>query len=212
MAQIAMTRGELIEKISRQIHGGFAPTDSQITDALINSYISDAIAAVTVKNYRESIEVDNIESIGDAFYSSFKGIPIAKDNDTGYFYSTLPSQPVSLPRGLGIANVTFSGLTGSTASAVGIKPHEIDFLDIMPANPNKVLFWCEGTKIWMKSPFDLLGKTLRVRMVAPYETDSTAILTLPPEYVMDVINIVTANLLKEIQIPKDVSNDGINVK
>lgn len=207
-----MTRKVLIEQIRRLYYGGTPSDDSNLTEKEVNQYINQAIAYIAKVNYTDSIKIDGIENVSDAFYTTFKNITVAKDNDTGYYYATLPHPPVGLSRGYGIASVTFPVNTGLAKAPTAVSPREVDYIEQIKLPPSKIFYWAEGGKLWMKSYTNLVGKFAIVRMISSENSDLTAELNVPAEYISDMINWIIDQLKLRKQMPEDTTNDGIDNK
>jgi hypothetical protein len=162
-------------------------------------------------NYTDAIKLDGIETVSDAFYSTFKNLALALDTDTGYYYLTLPHPPLGLSRGYGISSVTFHVSTGLAKAPIPISPRELDLMDNMKRPPSKIFYWAEGSKLWFKSPYyNLTGKNAIVRMVSAENTDLSAELNVPAEYISDMINWIMNQLKIRKQMPEDTTNDGLD--
>jgi len=207
-----MTRKVLIEQIRRLYYGGIPSDDSNLTEKEVNHYINQAIAYIAKANYTDSIKIDGIETVSDAFYTTFKNLLVAKDNDTGYYYATLPEPPIGLARGYGIASVTFPINTGLAKAPTAVSPREVDYIEQIKLPPSKIFYWAEGNKLWMKSYTNLIGKYAIVRMISSENSDMTAELNVPAEYISDMINWIMNQLRVRKQMPEDTTNDGIDTK
>lgn len=207
-----MTRKVLIEQIRRLYYGGTPSDDSNLTEKEVNHYINQAIAYIAKVNYTDSIKIDGIETVSDAFYTTFKNLAVAKDNDTGYYYATLPHPPLGLSRGYGISSVTFPINTGLAKAPTAVSPREVDYIEQIKLPPSKIFYWAEGGKLWMKSYTNLVGKFAIVRMISAENSDMTSELNVPAEYISDMINWVMNQLKIRKQMPEDTTNDGIDNK
>jgi hypothetical protein len=207
-----MTRKVLIEQIRRLYYGGTPSDDSNLTEKEVNHYINQAIAYIAKVNYTDSIKIDGIETVSDAFYTTFKNLLVAKDNDTGYYYATLPQPPIGLARGYGISSVTFPINTGLAKAPTAVSPREVDYIEQIKLPPSKIFYWAEGNKLWMKSYTNLIGKYAIVRMISAENSDMTAELNVPSEYISDMINWIMNQLRVRKQMPEDTTNDGIDTK
>ena len=107
-----MNRSQFIELVRRNYYNGIPSSDAELTPEEVDLYVDAAVGRAVTINYREAIELDGIETIGDVFYSTFKGFTIAKDNDTGYYYIDLPQAPLASKRGYNIATLTFPVSSG----------------------------------------------------------------------------------------------------
>lgn len=206
-----MTRRVLIEQIRRLYYGGVPSDDANLTEKEVNVYINQAIAYMAKVNYTDSIKIEGIETVSDAFYATFKNLTLTKDNDTGYWYTTLPHPPVGLSRGYGISSVTFAVSTGLAKAPVAISPREIDIMDNIKKPPSKIFYWAEGGKLFFKSPYyNLNGKSPIVRMVSTESTDLDSELTIPTEYISEMVNWIMTQLRMRKAVVEDNTNDGLD--
>lgn len=201
-----MTRNELIAQIRRMYYGGLPSEEASLRPLEVNQYINEAIAYIAKINYTDSIKLDGVETVSDAFYTTFKNLAITKDTDTGYYSTTLPHPPLGLSRGYGISSVTFPVSSGSLAKApTPISPREIEYIEQIKTPPSKVFYWAEGDKLWFKSYTNLVGKFAIVRMISQENTDLNAELNVPGEYIPDMINWI----MSQLNIRKQMSEDSI---
>lgn len=207
-----MTRRVLIEQIRRLYYGGTPSDDANLTENEVNTYINQAIAYFAKVNYSDAINLDGIETVGDAFYSTFKNLAITRDNDTGYYSTTLPHPPLGLARGYGISTVTFPVSTGLAKAPTPISPREVDYIEQVKLPPSKIFYWAEGNKLWFKSYTNLVGKFAIVRMITAENSDKTAELNVPAEYISDIINWIMNQLRVRKGMPEDTTNDGLDTK
>jgi hypothetical protein len=207
-----MTRRVLIEQIRRLYYGGTPSDDANLTENEVNIYINQAIAYFAKVNYSDAINLDGIETVGDAFYSTFKNLAITKDNDTGYYSTTLPHPPLGLARGYGISTVTFPVSTGLAKAPTPISPREVDYIEQIKLPPSKIFYWAEGNKLWFKSYTNLVGRFAIVRMITAENSDKTAELNVPVEYISDIINWIMNQLRVRKGMPEDTTNDGLDTK
>ena len=207
-----MTRKVLIEQIRRMYYGGLPIDDANLTENEVNLHINQAIAAIAKENYVDYIKLDGIENVDDAFYTTFKNLSVSKDNDTGYYYTTLPHPPLGLSRGYGIADVTFPVSTGLAKNPIPISPRELEYVDSVKIPPSKIFFWCEGKTLWFKSYINLVGKAPIVRMISNESSDLTSEINVPGEYISRIIDMVMSKLSIRKQMPEDTTNDGLDTK
>ena len=205
-----MTRKVLIEQIRRLYYGGTPSDDSNLTEKEVNHYINQAIAYIAKVNYTDAIKIDGIETVSDAFYTTFKNLAVAKDNDTGYYSTTLPHPPLGLSRGYGISTVTFPVNTGLAKAPTPISPRELDIIDNLKSPPSRIYYWAEGNKLWFKSYVNLVGRFAIVRMVSAENTDLTSEVNVPVEYISDMINWILNQLKVRKGMPEDTTNDGLD--
>lgn len=205
-----MTRNELIAQIRRMYYGGVPAEEASLREKEVNQYINQAIAYVAKENYVDHIKLDGLENIDDAFYTTFKNFSVSKDNDTGYYYTTLPHPPLGLSRGYGIADVTFPVNTGLAKNPIPISPRELEYVDMVKIPPSKIFYWCEGDKLYFKSYINLVGKSPIVRMISNENSDFTAELNVPAEYIPSMINWIMTQLNVRKQMSGDLIREGVD--
>jgi hypothetical protein len=205
-----MTRKALIEQVRRLYYGGIPSDDATLTENEVNLYINQAIAYIAKVNYTDAIKLDGVETVSDAFYATFKNLAITKDNDTGYYSTTLPHPPLGLSRGYGISTVTFPVNTGLAKAPTPISPRELDIIDNLKSPPSRIYYWAEGNKLWFKSYVNLVGRFAIVRMVSAENTDLTSEVNVPVEYISDMINWILNQLKVRKGMPEDTTNDGLD--
>jgi hypothetical protein len=199
-----MNRSQFIELVRRNYYNGIPSSDAELTPEEVDLYVDAAIGRAITINYREAIELDGVETIGDTFYSTFKGFTIAKDNDTGYYYFDLPQAPLASKRGYNISTLTFPVNSGLAKAPIQISVKELDYMDQLPMPPSKVFFWPEGKRLYMKSYINLVGKSPIVRMVSPKIDD------IPEDYIPAAMDWIMSQLRVKKQTPQDFSNDNID--
>jgi hypothetical protein len=206
-----MTRRVLIEQIRRLYYGGVPGDDANLTENEVNQYINQAIAYVAKVNYTDSIKLDGVETVSDAFYATFRNLSLTFESDTGYWYAALPHPPLGLSRGYGISSVTFPVSTGLAKAPVPISPRELDLIDNMKKPPSKIFYWAEGGRLYFKSPYyNLNTRTPIVRMVSAESTDLTAEVNVPGEHISEMINWILTQLRVRKGMPEDTTNDGLD--
>lgn len=199
-----MNRNQFIELVRRNYYNGIPSSDAELTPEEVDLYVDAAIGRAITINYREAIELDGVETIGDVFYSTFKGFTIAKDNDTGYYYFDLPQAPLASKRGYNISTLTFPVSSGLAKAPIQISVKELDYMEQLPMPPSKVFFWPEGKRLYMKSYINLVGKNPIVRMVSPKISD------IPEDYIPAAMDWIMSQLRVKKQTPQDFSNDNID--
>ena len=199
-----MNRSQFIELVRRNYYNGIPSSDAELTPEEVDLYVDAAVGRAVTINYREAIELDGIETIGDVFYSTFKGFTISKDNDTGYYYFDLPQAPLASKRGYNIATLTFPVSSGLAKAPIQVSVKELDYMDQLPTPPSKIFFWPEGKRLYMKSYINLIGKAPIVRMVSPKIDE------IPEYYIASAMDRIMGQLRIKKQTPQDLANGGVD--
>ena len=69
-----MTRKQAIELIKRTHYGGLVPVDASHSDREVNLMLNIGISVAAIRSYRENVNVNNEEFIGDAFYVTLNNL------------------------------------------------------------------------------------------------------------------------------------------
>jgi len=209
-----MTREIFIERILRQLYNGMPSDDSNITVNLVNQWLNDAIGIAVKNNYKESIQLDGIAYINNAFYLSYKGLTVTAVGNEGQTYNvTLPQIPIAVGKNEGIAMLQFvdSTISKTSKTAVPLSMNQVTTVDSMRPIQNKIVYWYEGTTIYIKSSVMLNKYTANVRMISGGDsTDLTSTLNIPDDYIPTIVEYIKGQLAFEMARPIDNSNDGIS--
>lgn len=205
-----MTKAQLIELIQRDINNGLQMDDAQITDNEISLWLGQAIAMVMEEKYKKDAEIESIIYMNDYYYATFKNRKVSKDEDTGYYYLTLPQIPIGLPRGISIAGVYFKSKEGQlTETVIQISPQELDIMRSLPKPKNKIYGWAEGQIFYMFSYKNIKDLNGIVRMVTTKFDESSN--DIPDNIGLAASDLVIKRLRSRVGM-QDISNDGNDIK
>lgn len=204
----ATTRKQVIETIQRQLSGGFASQDTELTFGLINQFLNGAIGYAAKANYKEEIQLNGIENVADAFYSNFQSITITKDNTTGLYKAQLPQQPVGVGTGWDISTFMIISGSGAKIFAHPITPKEIEFLYNLPAGCKEVYYWMNGAEASLHSCQDITKYKANVRMISTQSSALDTPVTIPDGYMPVIIEYMDKTLGVMLNLPIDSAEDG----
>ena len=208
-----MTREIFIERILRQIYNGLPSDDSNITFNLVNQWLNDAIGIAVKNNYKESIQLDGVAYINNAFYLSFKGLTVTAVGNEGQIYQlTLPQIPIAVGKNEGIAMLQFvdSTISKTSKTAVPLSMNQVTNVDSMRPLQNKIVYWYEGTTVFVKTSVMLNRYTANVRMISGGDsTDLTSTLNIPDDYIPTIVEYIKGQIAFEMSRPIDNTNNGI---
>ena len=207
-----MTRKLFIERILRQIYNGQPSDDSSITFNQVNQWLNDAIGLVVKKNYTESIQMDGVAYINNSFYTTFTGLDISPETVDNVTYSVdLPVIPYSLGRNEGIATLQFVGDKKTSQTAIPLSMNQVAYIEQLRPIQNKILYWNEGDKIYVKSTIPLSNYKATLRLISGGDSsDLTSTLIVPDDYVPMIVEYIKGQLAFERSRPIDQSNDGVD--
>lgn len=208
-----MTRKIFIERILRQLYNGQPSDDSNITFNLVNQWLNDAIGIAVKNNYKESIQLDGVAYINNAFYLSYKGLTVTAVGNEGQTYQvTLPQIPIAVGKNEGIAMLQFvdSSISKTSKTAVPLSINQVTNVDSLRPIQNKIVYWYEGTIVYVKTSVMLNRYTANVRMISGGDsTTLTSTLNIPDDYMPTIVEYIKGQLAFEMSRPVDNTNDGI---
>ena len=207
-----MTRNSLIERILRQIYNGQPSDDSNITYNLVNQWLNDAIGLAVKKNYTDNIQIDGIAYVNNSFYTTFTDIVINAETVDSVTYSVvLPVIPYALGRNEGVAMLQFVGDKKTSQTAMPLSMNQVAYQEQLRPIQNKILYWIEGKKIYVKSAIPLTSYKATLRLISGGDsTDLTSTLVVPDDYIPHIIEYIKGQLAFEKSRPIDTSNDGVD--
>ena len=210
---MSITRRTWIERCLRQIYGGQPSDDASISDNLVNTWLSDAIALAAKANYKDNITIDGIGYVNNSFYSRFTGIAITNDSDA-IWKLTLPEIPAGIGTNEGISTLQLVDSDGKiTLPFIPLSENQKTFFFNMRAIPNKILYYYEGGILYILSTLLLNGYTANVVMVSGGDsTNLDSILNVPPDYYPVMVEYIKQQLMFEKQVPVDTQTDGLDAQ
>lgn len=205
----ALTRGQLIEQILRQVYGGYVSEDSSITPMLVNQYINQGIGVAAKANYTDNLKLDGVSYVNGAFYTTFKGIVPVKD-ETNLWKIQLPQVPVGIGNSEGISILAFKDSKNNVSfPCIPISENQKTYFQMMRPIPNKTIYYSNGDLIYILSTVTLSNYTASVTMISGGDsTDLTSTINVPADYIPTIIQYVQQQLLLQKNAPKDLTNDG----
>lgn len=206
---MSTTRRMVLETIQRLMLGGMASDDTELTTNLINQHLNAAIGYAAKTNYKEEIQLNGIENVSDAFYTSFTNININKDQNTGWYNATLPQQPAGVGIGWDISGFMLTTGSGAKLFAHPISPREVEFLYNGKKPCNEIFYWVNRDTVSLHSGQDITKYKANVRMISTQSSDLDSVVTIPDGYMPVVVKYMSEVLGIEVQRPIDNSSDGV---
>jgi len=203
------TTQQLVDRILRFYYNNYPSQDSILSNNEVLLYINDAAAAVAVKQANEAYAITGTQEIPDGFITTVKITSLSKDENTGYYYATLPHPPFGIPRGNGINSCFFTGSKGHSRPILYVSPNEVDFFRTIPHPPQAAYYWVEGSTIFLYVPTNIpTSFNLNVRMATMQTTNLSAPINLPPDAIDTVFSLVIDKMIKRKSIKEDYNTDG----
>ena len=204
-----MTRLQLIRRILRQVYGGQPSIDSNITDGLVNNWMTEAIAASAVKNYQTNLGLDGVAYVNNSFYTTFSNLTITQFDQFTY-QLTLPQIPIGIGNNEGVGTLQFVDSSGNISDpAIPLSENEVGYYRNMRGIPNKILYYPESIYLYIISTLQLNNYKGKVRMISGGNSaDLNSVLNVPDETLSDITQYVSKQLSWERQQPKIPTDSG----
>lgn len=209
---IAYTKKQLIERVKRHISDDFPSSDFSTSDNEILLYLDQAIAFTVVGQVWNNAKIEGNIAVPEAWITTYTLSTLSQDNPSGYWYSTLPQPPVSLPLGYSISRVYAAEAgSGQSQEILPIKSKRVGFRKYMPF-PSGARYWVTGSKIWlaMNNGDSMLSYTVYVEMIKTRTESLTETLNMPDDAIEAVFMNVVSKLKERLQLPKDLIQDDIS--
>lgn len=204
-----MQRLFLIRRLIRDCFGEQPNNDTNITDSFVNALLNEGIALAIKQNWKESIQLDGIAYINDSFITTYKGLAVTSDEAFMYKVS-LPAIPLALGRNEGVKSLKFKNAAGKLSrECIPLNSSQKTFLNYRVI-PNRILYYYEGNNIFAQSTLLLSVYSATVSLISAGNTDLSSEINLPEDYLSVVTGYVSAILMRERQVPKDVTADGVD--
>lgn len=209
---VSYTKLSLIQRIKQHIADGFPSSEFSTTDREVLLYIDQAIAPIMVGQVYGMAKVEGNLAMPEAWLTTYTLSTLATDSPSGYWYSTLPQPPVSLPLGYSISRVYAAEAgSGQSQEILPIKAKRVGYRKFMPM-PSGARYWVTGSKIWlaMNDGSSMLNYTIYVEMAKTRTESLTETLNMPDDAIDAVFQNVVAKLIQRMQLPKDIVVDDIS--
>ena len=204
-----MTRRQFIERSLRQIYNGQPSDDSNITDNLVNIWLSDAIGLAAKQNYKENYQLDGVGFVNNSFHSTFKGLAIVED-ERNLYKAVLPQLPFGIGSTEGISRAVFKNSKKEISyPGVLLSENQVGIQRSMRTVPNKIMCYPEGSSLFIITPIIMTGYTCNVTMVSGGDsTNLDSELNVPADYVAVMVAYIQTQLMTERKNIPDMANDG----
>jgi hypothetical protein len=204
-----LTRRTFIERTLRQIYNGPVSDDGNITEGLVNVWLSDGIGLAAKQNYKDNYQLDGVGYVNNSFYSNFKGLAIVED-ERNLYKTTLPQLPVGIGSTEGIGRVVFkNSINELSFPGVLLSENQVGYQRSMRPIPNKILCYPEGIFLYMITPLIMTAYTANVTIISGGDaTNLDSELNVPADYLPVCVAYIQQQLMLEKKQIPDLANDG----
>lgn len=211
MSVVPYTRLQLIQRLRKHINDGYASDSYTVSDRELMLYVDQAVAFQIVGLAYQNAKIEGALAVAEAFLITYNITIINQDDNTGYWFATLPQPPLSLPLGYSINRVYFASPgSGISQDAFPIKAKRVGYRNNMPM-PTGIRYWVEGSTLWMSASNSqpLRNLNLYVQMPSARVDDLSAPMNMPDDIIQGVFDKVITELINRYQQPKDIVVDDL---
>ena len=205
-----MQRITYIEQVRRLIYNGQPSSEAEITVGLVNVWLDQAIAVAAKSNYKENIAVEGISYVNNSFYTVFKGLTIVEDEQF-LWRIDLPQIPFGIGNSEGVSTFVLKDNESRqlTTPFIPLSQNQRTYSKNMRTIPNKILYYSQGSSLFILSELLLQDYTAQVTMVSGGDsTDLNSEINVPNDYFPVMTEYLRVQLTGERNTLKDVTNDG----
>lgn len=208
---IPYTKSQLVERITKHLVGDFAGQDFKITPNEVLLYIDQALAFTLIGQVYNNAKVEGNIAVPESWLTIYTLSTLTQDTPSGYWYSTLPQPPVSLPLGYSISRV-YAAETGSGQSMdfLPIKQKRVSYRKMLPF-PSGARYWVTGSEIWMamNDGSSLFQYTVYVEMAKTRTESMDETMNLPDDAIEAIFQSAVKTILQRYAIPQDQILDNL---
>lgn len=207
------TKKLFVQRIRKHVTDRIQASDSfETTDNEILLYVDQAIAFSLVGQIFGMAKLEGSLVTPEGCLSTYLLPSLQKDSVNGYWYSTLPQTPVSLPLGYSITRAYFklSGY-GESKEIYLIRAKRVGRRTTLPLPPG-ARGWVENNTFWVAASdgSSLLSIPLYVQMIKTRTDDWNETMALPDDIIESVFTNVTTKILQRYGIPQDIVKDNVD--
>lgn len=196
---------QLVERIQIQILNDFPSSESTMTDNQILLYVNEAMSSGLVGQVYGGAKILGTLEVPDAYIIRFQLAALSKDTATGYWTTSLPQPPVSLPLGYSINRIYFANSVDGVGQDVAlIKAKRVGRRTDMPMQFG-VRAWVTGGTLWMAASngSSLLNQNCYIEMPSTRAVNITDTMPLPDDAAEAIMTKVVARLKERLQMPQE---------
>jgi hypothetical protein len=200
---------QLVERIQINILNDFPSSESTMTDNQVLLYINEAMSMGIVGQVYGGAKILGTLEMPDAYIVRFQLAALTKDTPTGYWTTTLPQPPLSLPLGYSINRIYFANAVDGVGQDINlIKAKRVGRRADMPLQFG-VRAWVTGTKLWLAASngTSLLNQDCYIEMPSTRAVNITDPMPLPDDAIEAIFTKVTARLKERLQFPQENIQD-----
>lgn len=212
MAALPYTKKLFLQRIRKHVSNDrLTGDDFNISDNELILYIDQAAAFQIVGQTYAGARIDGALAMPEAYLITYQLGTLTQDDASGYWYTSLPQPPLSLPLGYSVNQVyTKSPGNGVSQPFFMIKAKRVARRLNMPM-PDGVRCWIENNTIWFaaNNNMSLAGLPIYIQMPSARTTDVNAVMNMPEDDLEAVFMNVVNKIKDRYGIPQDTIKDDL---
>lgn len=202
---------QFIVRLEKHINNDFPGTDFSITRNEMLLYINEAMSYGLVGQVWNNSKILGQMEVPDGYITQFALSAPTYDTVSGYWTTTLPQPPLSLPLGYSI-NRIYPATTGfgQGNDVILIKAKRVGRRKSMPMQFG-VRGWITNNRLWLATSdgSSLLNQVFYAEMPSTRATSIDDEINLPDDAQKMVFDLVMVRLKERLGLPQDVVQDGL---
>ncbi len=202
---------QLGQRIWRSFNNDFPSAQFSVSENEMQLFINEAMSTGIIGQVYGGAKVLGTMEVPEAYILQFQLAALTQDAVSGYWTTTLPQPPLSLPLGYSINRMYFADNShGQGMEVIMIKAKRVARRLTMPMQFG-VRFWVTGNRIWLAASNNtsLLGETLFVEMPSTRAVNYDDAINLPDDAQELIYSKVMARLKERISLPQDIIQDDL---
>lgn len=208
---LGYTWEQFVNRFERHINNDFPGTDFTISKNELLLYINEAMSFGLVGQVWQGAKVTGFMEVPEAYVLQFELDDLTQDTVSGYWTTTLPQPPLSLPLGYSI-NRIYPATTGfgQGQDCIAIKANRVGRRKNMPMQFG-VRYWVTGNKLWLAASdgSSLLNQTFYAEMPSTRAVLITDYINLPDDAQSFIFDKVMVRIKERLGLPQDVIQDDL---
>lgn len=205
------TKAALVERIKRHMANDFPNAEFSTQTSEVLLYIDQALAFNLVGQVWNNAKIEGNLAVPEAYLTTYALPSVAQDTPSGYWTTTLPQPPVSLPLGYSVSRIYFaeSG-SGQSREVFMIKAKRVGMRKLMPL-PSGVRGWIEGSKLWLAANdgSSLYNIPVYATMASTRTENINEAMNLPDDVIETIFVNVVGKMKDRMQLPQDIIQDDL---
>lgn len=202
---------QFIERVERHINNDFPSSEVSLSNNEALLYVNEAMSYGLVGQVWQGAKAMGFMEVPEAYIVQYLLPALTQDTVSGYWTTTLPQPPLSLPLGYSI-NRIYPATTGfgQGQDVFLIKAKRVGRRINMPMQFG-VRGWVTNGTLWLSASdgSSLLGQNFYVEMPSTRATSLSDQINLPDDAQKIIFDLVVARLKDRLQLPQDVIQDDL---